>query len=78
MVEQVRRRLGVSERKACQVLGQSRSTQRYTPKLPEKDKPVIHDILVLHVKHPRYGYRHITIQLREQGWWINIKHVYRF
>ena len=77
MVEQVRRRLGVSERKGCQVFGQSRSTQRYRCKLPEKDQPVINDILVLHVKHPRYGYRRITIRLREKGWWINFKRVYR-
>jgi hypothetical protein len=24
----------------------------------------------LHVKHPRYGYRRITIKLREKGWFI--------
>jgi transposase InsO family protein len=59
------------------VLKQSRSTQRYKPKLPDKDKPVIDDLLVLHVKHPRYGYRRITIKLREKGWFINFKRVYR-
>ena len=59
------------------MLGQSRSTQRYKPKLPDKDKPVIDDLLVLHVKHPRYGYRRITIKLREKGWFINFKRVYR-
>ena len=42
-----------------------------------KDKPVINDLLVLHVKHPRYGYRRITIKLREKGWFINFKRVYR-
>jgi transposase InsO family protein len=59
------------------VLGQARSTQRYKAKLPEKDKPVIADLLVLHVKHPRYGYRRITIKLREEGWFVNFKRVYR-
>jgi len=77
MVQTVCRELGVSQRKACRVLGQFRSTQRYVPKQPEKDKPVLQDILVLHVKHPRYGYRRITILLREKGWWINFKRVYR-
>jgi putative transposase len=77
VVEQIRRELGLSERKVCKILGQSRSTQRYKPKLPDKDKPVIDDLLVLHVKHPRYGYRRITIKLREQGWFINFKRVYR-
>jgi putative transposase len=58
-------------------LGQSRSTQRYQPKLPDKDKPVIKDLLELHLKHPRYGYRRITIKLRERDWFINFKRVYR-
>ena len=45
--------------------------------MPDKDKPVIDDLLVLHVKHPRYGYRRITIKPRERGWFINFKRVYR-
>ena len=59
------------------MLKQSRSTQRYKTKLPDKDKPVIKDLLELHVKHPRYGYRRITIKLRERDWFINFKRVYR-
>ena len=77
VVDHVCRELGTSQRKACKVLGQSRSTQRYEPKLPDKDKPVIKDLLELHVKHPRYGYRRITIKLRERDWFINFKRVYR-
>ena len=69
--------MGLSERKVCKVLGQSRSTQRYKPKLPDKDKPVIADMLELHVKHPRYGYRRITILLRQNDWLVNFKRVYR-
>ena len=69
--------MGLSERKACKVLGQARSTQRYKPKLPDKDKPVIKDLLELHTEHPRYGYRRITIKLREKDWLINFKRVYR-
>jgi putative transposase len=38
---------------------------------------VIKDLLALHVKHPRYGYRRITIKLREKDWIINFKRVYR-
>ncbi len=58
-------------------MGQARSTQRYKSKLPDKDKPVIKDLLELHTKHPRYGYRRITIKLREKDWLINFKRVYR-
>lgn len=77
MIDQARRELGVSERRACKVLEQSRSTQRYQPKRPDQDKPVIQELLDMHSRHPRYGYRRITIRLREEGWRINAKRVYR-
>jgi len=38
---------------------------------------LIDDILDLHVKHPRYGYRRIRIKLCEAGWVVNFKRVYR-
>ena len=38
---------------------------------------MIDDILDLHVKHPRYGYRRIRIKLCEAGWVVNFKRVYR-
>ena len=69
--------MGISERKACKALKQPRSTQRYKPKLIEKDKPLVKDILELSLDHPRYGYRRITILLREDGWLVNFKRVYR-
>ena len=59
------------------MLKQPRSTQRYEPKQPEKDRLLINDILRLHVKHPRYGYRRITIKLCERSWLVNFKRVYR-
>jgi transposase InsO family protein len=43
----------------------------------EKDKPLIKDMLTLSLKHPRYGYRRITILLREDSWLVNFKRVYR-
>jgi transposase InsO family protein len=42
-----------------------------------KDKPLINDMLKLSLKHPRYGYRRITILLREDNWLVNFKRVYR-
>ncbi len=59
------------------MLGQGRSTQRYKSKQPDKDRPLVKDVLNLHVKHPRYGYRRITIKLCEAGWFVNFKRVYR-
>jgi putative transposase len=58
-------------------LGQHRSTQRYRLKQLDKDKPLIKDILTLSLRHPRYGYRRVTILLREDGWLVNFKRVYR-
>ncbi len=34
-------------------------------------------MLELSLDHPRYGYRRITILLREDGWFVNFKRVYR-
>ena len=34
-------------------------------------------MLRLSLKHPRYGYRRITILLREADWLVNFKRVYR-
>ncbi|MHC4060458.1 MAG: IS3 family transposase, partial [Planctomycetota bacterium] len=76
-VEHLCRKLGISQRRACKALGQHRSTQRYRSRQLDKDKPLIKDMLKLSLKHPRYGYRRITILLRENNWLINFKRVYR-
>ena len=54
--------LGVSERKACKILGQNRSTQRYELKMPDKDRLLAEAIRnqANKRKHRRYGYRRIT------------------
>ena len=41
----VRQRLGVSERKACRVLGQARSTQRRIPKRREDEEALRQDVV---------------------------------
>lgn len=69
--------LSVSERRACQVLGQPRSTQRYAPREDEEEQRLLADILELVRKHPRYGYRFVTVLLRREGWKVNRKRVYR-
>jgi len=38
---------------------------------------LIKDMLKLSLRHPRYGYRRITILLREDSWLVNFKRVYR-
>ena len=73
----VRKQLPVSERRACQVLGQPRTTQRYRPKAREDDAVLVNQMHDLVRRHPRYGYRRIWAMLRADGWRVNVKRIYR-
>ncbi len=68
---------GVSERRACRVLGQPRSTQRQVPLPQEEEGRLVRRILELVRQHPRYGYRRIWALLRREGWRVNRKRVWR-
>ena len=71
-------RFGVSERRACRVLMQRRSTQRQPPKkATEEEVRLVTRVLELVRKHPRYGYRRIWALLRREGWRVNRKRVHR-
>jgi transposase InsO family protein len=76
-VEKVQAALGVSERRACQVLGQHRSTQRKAPHTPEDEAALTADIVELARTYGRYGYRRITALLHRAGWAVNAKRVQR-
>jgi transposase InsO family protein len=76
-VEHVVRELGVSERKACAVLGQHRSTQRKAPRGSDDEAALTADIVELAKRYGRYGYRRITALLRDAGWAVNRKRVER-
>lgn len=58
---------GLSERRACRLIGLARSGLRYELCLPVKDAPVIADMRTLSAQYPRYGYRRIRIFLRRRG-----------
>ena len=73
----VRQRLGVSERKACRVLGQARSTQRRIPKRREDEEALMQDVVKVARRFGRYGYRMVTGMLRTEGWAVNHKRVER-
>ena len=71
-------KLGVSERRACKVLEQHRSTQRRILSLPSDEKQLTADIIDLATKYGRYGYRRITALLNnDYGWVVNHKRVER-
>lgn len=67
----------VSERRACDVLGFARTSNRYQARRPAQDAPLIARIHQLALKYPRYGYRRIHALLVREGWGINIKRVIR-
>jgi len=70
-------KVGVSERVACRVLGQHRSTQRKAPKGRADDAALTADIVGLATQYGRYGYRRITALLQAAGWAVNDKRVER-
>lgn len=69
--------LGISERRACRVLGQHRSTQRKVPVTPDDEAALTADIIALATRYGRYGYRRITVLLQRSGWVVGIKRVHR-
>ena len=70
-------RIGVSERRACRVLDQHRSVQRYQAQPREDEDALTAAIVQLASQFGRYGYRRITALLRHAGWDVNHKRVER-
>ena len=58
----------VSERRACRVLGQPRSTQRRKNHMPSDEPRLVKRMVELATEYGRYGYRRITALLRAEGW----------
>jgi putative transposase len=73
----LRDRLGVSERWACRVVGQHRSTERYEPKRAVDDAALRARLRAISSKRPRWGYRRAHTMLVEEGWEVNRKRVQR-
>lgn len=68
---------GVSERRACRVLDQSRSTHRRRATPAAEDDALKAALLAKVRQFPRWGYRKMTHVLRNEGWQINHKRVHR-
>ena len=67
----------MSERRACAVVGQPRSTQRYEVQGRDEEVRLATRMRELAREHPRYGYRRICALLRREGWEVNRKRVHR-
>lgn len=71
-------RFGVSERQACRVTGQHRSTQRSAPPVPSEDETELRgELRAFANARPRWGWRRAATQLRKQGWRVNNKRIRR-
>ena len=69
---------GVSQRRACVVVGQSRSTQRLPEPTPsENEESIRHFLRDFAKRHPRWGWRRGHDALRDGGWRVNHKKVQR-
>jgi len=77
VTEHVKDLFRISERRACRVLGQSRSTQRRRSSGRPDEDILTEAIVRLATRFGRYGYRRVTVLLRLEGWDVNHKRVER-
>jgi putative transposase len=76
-VKHLQKNFRVSERRACRVVDQPRSSQRYLSTKADKDAALAQMIAALSAQNPRYGYRRVWALLRREGWEVNKKRVHR-
>jgi len=70
-------RLDLSERRACQIIGQPRSTQRRPVTRGKGDDALRARLYKFSRKHKRWGYRKAWAVLRDEGWNVNHKKIQR-
>jgi putative transposase len=58
---------GLSQRRACTLMGVARSALDYRSRKSEKDAPIVARMAELSAQYPRYGYRRIAIFLGRDG-----------
>jgi putative transposase len=70
-------RLGLSQRRACRIVGQHRSTQRHTPTETDPDRELRARLRCFAKRHPRWGYRRAHAVLVREGQRVNRKKIQR-
>ncbi len=76
-MEHLQKSFRVSERRACRVVEQPRSSQRHVCTRAGKDAALVERMIALSRENPRYGYRRVWALLRREGWAVNRKRVQR-
>ena len=68
----------MTERRACRVVGQPRSTQRLKPPVPSDDELALRAFLRdFSKRRPRWGWRRAAVEARKAGWRANHKRIHR-
>ena len=70
-------RLGLSQRRACKIVGQHRSSQRHQPAETNPDRDLRARLRRFAKHHPRWGYRRAHAVLRREGHAVNRKKIQR-
>ena len=71
------RKYGLSERQACRIIGQPRSTQRYVGTLRADEDALTRSIILLASEYGRYGYGRMKAMLKTAGWKVSADRVQR-
>ena len=71
-----REELGLSERRACRLIGIHRSVARYNSSAKDSEH-LLARLRELASERRRYGYRRLAVMLRREGFLANHKRVYR-
>src|ERR1700690_2186765 len=71
-------RPGVSERRACRLVGQARSPQRLPAPVPGDEELALRAFLRdFSRRRPRWGWRRAATAARKAGWVVNNKRIHR-
>ena len=73
----LQQRLGISQRRACAIASQHRSTQRHAPTQADPDGQLREWLRGFARSHPRWGYRRAHAVLAREGHCVNRKKVQR-
>jgi len=76
-VDHLQSSFSVSERRACRIVEQHRSSQRHVPGKANQDTALSQRMVEISRQNPRYGYRRVWALLRREGWAVNKKRVQR-
>lgn len=75
--ERIQKDFHISERRACRLIGISRSTKRYDSRDNSEEEKNSESMQAIASRWKRFGYRRINMMLQREGIHINHKKTYR-